>query len=56
MKASELVKRLNELIAEHGDYPVAESFSGDSIIIGSVTFDYDPRYVDIPAVFALWEK
>lgn len=56
MKASELVEKLNALIAEHGDHEVVEAFSGYGTIVGAVSFDYDEKYVDIPAVFAIWEQ
>lgn len=43
MKASELIKRLQELVEEHGDYRVSDCNNADILF---VTFDQQLEYDD----------
>lgn len=53
MKASELIKRLQELIEEYGDLELFESFSGDGMEVKKVYFEVDESFIDLPACFII---
>lgn len=53
MKASELIKKLQELFDKHGDLIIIESFSGYERTVDKVYYEFDDEYIDEPEAIVL---